>query len=374
MSNKKYTVETEINKLYGLLRIIEFKEAYSKEGKQYKARAVVICEGSKCLDKNPFEVDHTSLIQKKTTSCGCLRRIYTSDAEIGKIYGFLRVIEFKNAHTDSKNNKYHRSRAVVVCEREGCNNKEPFEVYQSSLVSGTTVSCGCLRIDKTTTYGLAKHPYYHICSGVLARCNNPKNTLWEYYGGRVFNPIKCYWTNPSEMCKWLIDNLPPRKEGESLNRFPNINGYYEPGNLEWADKKKQREDQRPHITNYNHDLLLLENQKLKIKIEELEKNKMSDTLGSLIDKLATTNTKMFVNQDLLYEIRRMTVEQFKEKYSSDKGLDNLFECLQKCCDLNYQRSQLMTEVDQKVIEMIEAAKNGEELDNGKFLQRQHKTY
>lgn len=102
---------------------------------------------------------------------------------------------------------------------------------------------------------------------------------------------------------------------------------------------------------------------------------MADTLGGLIDKLFTIDTKMWNNQEFIYEIRRMTFEQYKEKYfSSEDGAKVLWESLQKACDLNVQRNQLIDEIDEKVVEMVEAAQSGEELDAGKFIQRKHKTY
>lgn len=102
---------------------------------------------------------------------------------------------------------------------------------------------------------------------------------------------------------------------------------------------------------------------------------MSDTLGSLIDKLCTVDLKMWNNQELLYEIRRMTFEEYKEKYfSSEEGADKLWNCLKKACDLNVQRNQCIDEVDMKIVEMMKEAMLGGELDNGKYIQRKHKTY
>jgi hypothetical protein len=102
---------------------------------------------------------------------------------------------------------------------------------------------------------------------------------------------------------------------------------------------------------------------------------MADTLGGVIDKLTTVDLKMWNNQELLYEIRRMSFEEYKKKYFEDEnGAKNLWECLKKACDLNVQRNQLINEVDQKIIEIIEAKLSGENLDNGKFIQRSHKTY
>lgn len=102
---------------------------------------------------------------------------------------------------------------------------------------------------------------------------------------------------------------------------------------------------------------------------------MADTLGSLIDKLITIDMKMWTNQELIYEIRRMTFEQYKEKYfGSEEGAEALWKGLQKACDLNVQRNQLIDEIDEKIVEMVKASNDGEELDGGKFIQRKHKTY
>jgi|TARA_B100001094_G_scaffold331074_1_gene398235 hypothetical protein len=102
---------------------------------------------------------------------------------------------------------------------------------------------------------------------------------------------------------------------------------------------------------------------------------MADTLGSLVDKLTTVDLKMWNNQELLYEIRRMTFEEYKAKYfDTEEGAMNLWTYLKKACDLNVQRNQLINEVDAKIIEIIDAKFKGEELDNGKYLQRAHKTY
>jgi hypothetical protein len=102
---------------------------------------------------------------------------------------------------------------------------------------------------------------------------------------------------------------------------------------------------------------------------------MADTLGNIVDKLITVDMKMWHNQELLYEIRRMTFEEYKQKYFSDEeGALLLWDSLKKSCDLNVQRNQLINEVDMKIIEIINAKFSGENLDNGSFLQRSHKTY
>lgn len=100
---------------------------------------------------------------------------------------------------------------------------------------------------------------------------------------------------------------------------------------------------------------------------------MADTLGGLIDKLITIDMKMWNNQELLYEIRRMSFDEYKEKYFiKEEGAEELWQSLKKACDLNVQRNQLIDEIDGKIIEMLSSEEN--DLDNGKFIQRKHKTY
>jgi hypothetical protein len=99
-----------------------------------------------------------------------------------------------------------------------------------------------------------------------------------------------------------------------------------------------------------------------------------DTIGNVIDKLVTVDMKMWDNQEILYEIRKMSFEEYKKKYfENEDGAELLWKTLKKATDLNVQRNQLIDEVDELIIKMIEAAKHGS-LDDGKFLQRSHKTY
>ena len=80
---------------------------------------------------------------------------------------------------------------------------------------------------------------------------------------------------------------------------------------------------------------------------------MADTLGTLIDKLTTVDLKMWNNQEILYKIRKMSFEEYKEKYfSNEEGAIELWNTLKKATDLNVQRNQLINEVDEKVIKAV----------------------
>lgn len=85
-----------------------------------------------------------------------------------------------------------------------------------------------------------------------------------------------------------------------------------------------------------------------------------ETPGSIIDKLITVDLKMWNNQEVLYEIRRMSYEEFCKRFNLPVGLTcerknssfELYSILKKACDLNVQRNDLINELDEKVIDAI----------------------
>ena len=98
---------------------------------------------------------------------------------------------------------------------------------------------------------------------------------------------------------------------------------------------------------------------------------MADTIGSLVDKLCTVDMKMWNNQEVLYDIRRLTFDQLKRNYLFDEaGRRTLWEFFTGVCDLNLQRNVLIDEIDIKLIKLV----GRPELDDGQHIQRKHKTF
>lgn len=97
---------------------------------------------------------------------------------------------------------------------------------------------------------------------------------------------------------------------------------------------------------------------------------MSDTLGSLVDKLITIDMKMWHNQEFLYEARRMSFEEFQAKFcATEEAQKGLYESIKKCCDLNYQRNQLIDEIDQYAAKIRSGDIKADDM-----VQLKHKTY
>lgn len=106
---------------------------------------------------------------------------------------------------------------------------------------------------------------------------------------------------------------------------------------------------------------------------------MSDTIGSLVDKLATVNNKMFFNQEFLYAIRRMSKLEFVNRClcldDADKNisLEDLYDNLCKIVDLNLQRQSLILEHDKLLVEMVIDLIHNDKEAISKYVFDQHKT-
>ena len=90
-----------------------------------------------------------------------------------------------------------------------------------------------LRHGHSTRAGVSAE--YTAWQGMKDRCFNSKQKDYHRYGGRGIKVCK-RWLNSFE--NFLAD-VGPRPLGTTLDRFPNRNGDYEPGNVRWATRLEQ---------------------------------------------------------------------------------------------------------------------------------------
>jgi hypothetical protein len=156
---------------------------------------------------------------------------------IGKRFGRLEVI---SRHPEKLNGL-----VSWVCR---CDCGENCIVRGHHLRGALQISCGCFRNELTREKGKASATHGHFRNrsvtpervayhGMMQRCYDPKYTNFKYWGGRGIK-VCDRWRN--SFVDFLADMGPRPSEAHSIDRYPDPDGNYEPGNCRWATRIQQR--------------------------------------------------------------------------------------------------------------------------------------
>lgn len=113
--------------------------------------------------------------------------------------------------------------------------------------SNGTKSCGCLHKEAVSLikrkHGLSKNTTaeYRAWKAMKKRCYNKSYVYYNEYGGRGIK-VCDRWLNSFENFLEDMGKRPSNKH--SLDRYPNVNGDYEPENCRWATQKQQCSNKR----------------------------------------------------------------------------------------------------------------------------------
>jgi len=122
-----------------------------------------------------------------------------------------------------------------------------------SLRIGASRSCGCLQVElvavRRTRHGDTSRddgkkpvPEYVAWTSMKNRCTNPKCQRYEIYGGRGIK-VCDRWTASYEAFLADVGRRPGPEY--SLDRYPDRDGDYQPGNVRWATRSEQMLNRRP---------------------------------------------------------------------------------------------------------------------------------
>jgi hypothetical protein len=150
----------------------------------------------------------------------------------GFVFGYLTAIK----RLESKNRK-----SFWICE---CRCGKSCIIYLANLRNGHSKSCGCLRIEKmaaiATSHGHAKNGQtsseYNSWANMKERCLNENHPQYRHWGGRGIKICQRWHSFDN----FLADMGPKPSSLHSIDRHPNQNGDYEPGNSRWATMKEQQ--------------------------------------------------------------------------------------------------------------------------------------
>lgn len=157
---------------------------------------------------------------------------------------------------DISGKKFHR--LTVIGRAHGlywnceCECGKKTKVKSDQLTGGRTRSCGCLKIEAASRTGqknkvhgkaigrragVSASPEYTAWASMKTRCFNSNIRNWHRYGGRGIS-VCPEWMDDFEV---FLNNIGPRPSPlYSVDRYPNPDGDYEPGNVRWATAEQQQ--------------------------------------------------------------------------------------------------------------------------------------
>lgn len=228
----------------------------------------VLC---RCTCGTEKRVHGTSLVNDRSHGClSCVQKHRKRPAKepylkAGATFGRLTLLEDVT---------YAHDRPRWLCE-----DGNVTEAVASAVKSGHIRSCGCLHRELMTKHGLTGNPLYQIWKGIIGRCTDPGNPAYENYGGRGIGILDRWRKDVAVFIADVEREIGPRPEGVSaagralysLDRWPDNDGDYEPGNIRWGTAEEQVANQRK-VSTLTRDVLRLtkERDALAARVVELE--------------------------------------------------------------------------------------------------------
>lgn len=159
----------------------------------------------------------------------------------GRRFGRLIVRERADDHISPRGGRSH----MWVCDCDCGNTKI---MYGSSLLRGSTRSCGCLSVERqpfrNRIHGMSHSRLERIYNGMYNRCYNTKHDNYKNYGMRGITICDEWLSDHSKFYNWAMAN--GYNDLLSLDRIDNNLGY-SPDNCRFVSMIHQENHRRNNV-------------------------------------------------------------------------------------------------------------------------------
>ena len=155
----------------------------------------------------------------------------------GKSFGRWTVVSKGDDYVYPINNKHSpRYNCTCVCGYTGL-------VHASHLKNGTSTSCGCFNVEKSSTHGLSNTREYSSWYNMMQRCYSPSKKDAKYYKDRGIT-VSQEWHD----FLTFYEDMGNCPDGFEIERLDNNIGY-SLENCIWADQQTQSQNRRTYSNN-----------------------------------------------------------------------------------------------------------------------------
>lgn len=163
----------------------------------------------------------------------------------GQRFGRLVVVGRANPPVNKRGCAIWHCRCDCGCETD---------VSGYELRRGHTGSCGCLQRERAAdthrTHGKTNSRLYIIWKSMRARCENPHNKSYDYYGGHGISVCE-EWHDFANFMQWA--ERTGYREDLTLDRIDSNEGY-NPVNCRWATMHEQARNKRSNVNITYHGI------------------------------------------------------------------------------------------------------------------------